>query len=201
QLRGSPVPALGFYADHVLTGVVAGWHPARGLAVEAGGTGTAAIAICVVAAVAVWALVRGDGRVRMFIVVAVLLGLVETVIPAMSRLWVAYLPSTASWLPGSRYTAGPILLTVSAAIVAVDACLRLPGMPRQNPAHAVAVALLVTVLGAGGVTAFRYPTIGSDSQPWPAAIGAFDQSCRNQPSSAYRPVPALRTSLPCSLAG
>src|SRR5262249_48829922 len=116
QLRGSPVPALGFYADHVLTGVVAGWHLAGGLAGEVGGAGTAAIAVCVVAAVASWALVRGDGRVRMFIVVAVLLGLAETVIPATPRLWVAQLPSTASWLPGSRYTAGPILLTVSAGI-------------------------------------------------------------------------------------
>lgn len=200
QLRGSPLPALGFYADHVLTGVVAGWHLARGLALEIGGPGTVAIAIWVVAAVALWALVRGDGRVRMFIVAAVLLGLAETVIPAMSRLWVAHLPSTASWLPGSRYTAGPILLTVSAAIVAVDACLRRTGMPREKATHAVAVGLLVTVLGAGWVADFRYHTIRSDSQPWSAAVSAFDQSCRSQPSSAYRPVPSLRTSLPCSLA-
>jgi hypothetical protein len=95
QLPGSAAPALGFYADHVLTGVVAGWHLARGLAVEIGGLGTAAIAVCVVAAVALWALVRGDGRVRMFIVVAILLGLAETVIPAMSRVWVAQLPSVS----------------------------------------------------------------------------------------------------------
>jgi len=201
QLRGSPAPALGFYADHVLTGVVAGWHLARALAVEVGGLGTAVIAVSVVAAVALWALVRGDGRVRMFIAVAMLLGLAETVIPAMSRLWVAQLPSMASWLPGSRYTAAPILLTVSAGIVAVDACLRRTAMPREKAAHAMAVALLVTVLGAGWVADFRYHTIRSDSQPWSAAVSAFDQSCRNQPPSAHRPVPALRTSLPCSLAG
>ena len=201
QLRGSPAPALGFYADHVLTGVVAGWHLARGLAVEVGGLGTAVIAVSIVAAVALWALVRGDGRVRMFIAVAMLLGLAETVIPAMSRLWVTNLPSMASWLPGSRYTAAPILLTVSAGIVAVDACLRRTGMPREKAAHTMAVALLVTVLGAGWVADFRYHTIRSDSQPWSAAVSAFDQSCRNQPPSAHRPVPALRTSLPCSLAG
>jgi hypothetical protein len=201
RLRGSPAPALGFYADHVLTGVVAGWHLARGLAVEVGGAGAAAIAVCVVAAVTLWALARGDGRVRMFVVVAMVLGLAEAVIPAMSRLWVAQLPSIAAWLPGSRYTAGPILLTVSAGVVAVDACLRRTGMPREKAAHAMAVALLVTVLGAGWVADFRYHTIRSDSQSWSASVSAFDKSCRYLPSSADRPLPELRTNLPCSLAG
>ena len=63
----------------------------------------------------------------------------------------------------------------------------------------MAVALLATVLGAGWVADFRYHTIRSDSQPWSAAVSGFDKSCRHQPSSAYRPVPALRTRLPCSL--
>jgi hypothetical protein len=202
QLRGSPIPALGFYADHVLTGAVAGWHLARGLAVEVGSAGAATIAGCIVAVVAVWALVRGDGRVRLFIVVAMALGLAEAVIPAMSRLWVAELPSSASWLPGSRYTAGPILLTVSAGIVAVDACLRRTGMRREKAAHAMAVVLLVAVLGAGWVADFRYHTIRSDSQPWSTAVSSFDKSCRQLPSTAYRPMPILgrRTNLPCSLA-
>jgi hypothetical protein len=200
QLRGSPVPALGFYADHVLTGVVAGWHLARGLAVEVGSAGAATIAGCIVAAVAAWALIRGDGRVRRFVVVAMALGLAVAVIPAMSRVWVAHLPSSASWLPGARYTAVPILLIVSAGIVAVDACLRRTGMRREAAAHAMAVVLLVVVLGAGWVADFRYHTTRSDSRPWSAAVSSFDQSCRKLPPSAYRPMPILRTNLPCSLA-
>jgi hypothetical protein len=201
QLRGSPVPALGFYADHVLTGAVAGWHLARGLAVEVGSAGAATIAGCIVAAVAIWALIRGDGRVRLFVVVAMALGLAEAVIPAMSRIWVAHLPSSASWLPGSRYTAGPILLTLSAGVVAVDACLRRAGTRRDAAAHATAVVLLVVVLGTGWVADFRYHTIRSDSMPWSAAVSSFDQSCRKQPPSAYRPMPILsRANLPCSLA-
>jgi hypothetical protein len=201
QLRGSLVPALGFYAEHVLTGAVVGWHLARGLAVEVGSAGAAAIACCIVAAVAVWALIRGGGRVRLFIVFAMVIGLAEAVIPAISRVWVAHLPSSASWLPGSRYTAGPILLTVSAGIVAVDACLRRTGMRREAAAHAMALVMLVVVLGAGWVADFRYHTIRSDSKPWSAAVSSFDESCRKLPASAYRPMPILgRTELPCSLA-
>jgi hypothetical protein len=201
QLRGSPVPALGFYADHVLTGAVAGWHLARGLAIEVGSAGAASIAGCIVAAVAVWALMRGDARVRLFVVVAMGLGVAAAVIPAMSRTWVARLPSSASWLPGSRYTAVPILLTVSAGVVAVDACLRRTGMRREAAAHAMAVTLLMVVLGAGWVADFRYHTIRSDSQAWSAAVSSFDKSCRKLPPSAYRPMPILgRTTVPCSLA-
>lgn len=200
QLRGSAAPALGFYADHVLTGALAGWHLARALAVEVGGAGVAVVAGCVVAAVAIWALIRGDGRVRMFVVAAMLLGLTEAVIPVMSRLWVAQLPVSASWLPGSRYTAGPILLTVSAGVVVVDACLRRTGMQREKAAHATAVVLLVVILAAGWVADFRYHTIRSDSPPWSAVVSGFDKSCRKLPSSAYLPVPELRTNLPCSLA-
>jgi hypothetical protein len=122
------------------------------------------------------------------------------VIPVMSRLWVAHLPASASWLPGSRYTAGPILLTVSAGVVVVDACLRRTGMQREKAAHAMAVVLLVVILAAGWAADFRYHTIRSDSQPWSAVVGGFDKSCRKLPSSAYVPVPELRTNLPCSLA-
>ena len=199
QLRGSPMPALGFYADHVLTAVLAGWRLSRALTQAAGGAQTALLAAVVVAALGTWAFVKGDGRLRMFIAAAVLFGLAAAVIPGTSRLWVVHLPSTAGWLPGSRYTVVPVLLLVSAGIVAVDAYLRRPGSHRAAAARAMAVVLLVTVLGAGWVADFRYYTARSGYQPWSRTVSSFDQSCRPRPPSVY--IPSLRVSLPCSLAG
>jgi hypothetical protein len=198
QLRGSPMPALGFYADHVLTTVLAGWRLSRGLAVAVGGAEAALIAAVVVAAVGTWAFVKGDGRIRMFIAAAVLFGLAAAVIPGTSRLWVVYLPSTAVWMPGSRYTVVPVLLLVSAAIAAVDACLRRAETHRATGTHAIAVFLLVVVLGTGWVADFRYYTSRSGYQTWSQVASSFDQGCRLRPSSVY--IPALRVSLPCSLA-
>jgi hypothetical protein len=190
--------ALAFYGHLVLLPAVAGHHLAILLWDRVGLTGATLIAAAVVAAVAVWACLRAGPRARLFVVAALALGLVLTVVPVLIRGRVVGvpLPQTALvYVRGSRYAQTPILLIDSALIVAVDAYLRRGGIRLESAAHVTAAALVVAVLGTLWVSDFRYPDTRGISRPWSRTVTRVEDRCRQDP---LRPVYVLRETLPCS---
>jgi hypothetical protein len=156
------VPAgLHFYAQHVLVAAVAGWRLALRLQTAIGVPACIAVAASVVAAVVAWAVWRGDSRIRIFTVTALIMGVILTVIPALLRFWVPDAASTGLWLPGSRYTTSAILLIDGIAIVGVDAFLRRTDIRPKGVGNVAVVLLLVVGLGIGWSTSFRYPNLRS----------------------------------------
>jgi hypothetical protein len=189
--------ALAFYGHLVILPAVAGHHLAAMLWAGVGLTAATLIAAAVVAAVAVWACLRTGPRARVFVLAALLLGLVLTVVPVLMQGNVANLSlsRTALYTPGSRYAQTPIMLIGSALIVAVDAYLRRGGIRFERVAHATAAALLIAVLGTLWVSDFRYANARSTWQPWSQSVARVERSCQQAPQ---RPVHVLHEILPCS---
>jgi hypothetical protein len=84
--------ALAFYGREVILAAVAGYHGALLLRAGFGLAGATAIAACVAAALAAWALVRGEPRVRVLVVTGLALGLILTLVPVLATGWVANIP-------------------------------------------------------------------------------------------------------------
>jgi hypothetical protein len=200
-----PAGILGFCAHHVLLVAVAGWRLAPGLVAVAGPGGAVAIAGCLLAAVGAGAFACGGRRVRLFLVSALLTGLVLTTFPAAVRYWVTQpvAPRVSRiWLPGSRFTVCATLLIDACAVVAVDDYLR---RARGAAGPALAVLLLAAALGTGWLTSFRYPTLRSQAPAWTRTVWRFDRACRYRPPAARVDLypsasPPARTPLPCSRA-
>jgi hypothetical protein len=186
--RGSLPAALNYQFHHVVVAAATGWHLALRLHAESGGGPAVVIAGCAVAAMAGWAIVRGDARLRLFAADTMTLGIVLTVIPALSRPWVTTSPVTTQWLPGSRYTATPILLITSLAIVVADTWLLRSGAARWRIVHWAGAAIIVIVLATTWVNDFRYVNVRTAGPDWPQTVSRFDHACRQRPSSAVEPL-------------
>jgi hypothetical protein len=162
----SPVQALGFYFHNVALRVF-GWRVSVRL-VEVAGLGGATVIVCaILAAIFGWALVTGSRQVRVFVAVALIMGLAQTafaatVVPGVTRSGYSY-----NFESGSRFSIMPIMAMTAAAVVAVDACLhrqainrgggRIP-LVRRSPWALAAVAALACVLALGWLPDYRYVT-------------------------------------------
>jgi hypothetical protein len=94
--------ALAFYGREVILAAVAGYHGALLLRAGFGLAGATAIAACVAAALAAWALVRGEPRVRVLVVTGLALGLILTLVPVLATGWVASIPLPPGAIAGDR---------------------------------------------------------------------------------------------------
>ncbi|HEV2377766.1 MAG TPA: hypothetical protein VGS19_37090 [Streptosporangiaceae bacterium] len=204
-VEGSLPDALNYYFHHVLVAAVTGWHLAQWWHTESGSGPLVVIAGCAVAAMAGWAIIRGGTRLRLFAVTALVLGILLTVVPAMSRPWVTTSPVTNEWLPGSRYTAAPILLITSLAIVIADTWLLSGGDRCWNIIHQLAAAAIIAVLAVTWTADFRYVNLRTAGPDWPQAVSRFRDSCQQQAPSVMEPLfywanPPNKLPLPCWVA-
>jgi len=157
------------------------------------------LAAVVVALVVIWALVRGDARVRVFAATALVLGLALTLTPVLVHGDVAGAEVTEQvvWAAGSRYAQVPILLIDSLVIVAVDAYLRRGGMRFARPRRAAAVVLLAAVLGTSWISDFRYNDLRAQQPSWTDVVSRMEQTCQQQPHGSARIGSGV--SVPCSV--
>jgi hypothetical protein len=201
---GSVSVGLDFYQRRVLVTAVVGRHFATLLIAETGTAKAAAIAACIVASVAGWALITGGSRVRAFVTADLCLGLALVLVAAIVRGWGTQGQDDV-WLIGDRYAATPILLIDSLAIVALDAHLRRGGDPAQRARRGMAAAALAALCGAIWASDFSYTSMRSASPPWSQLVSGFQQRCERQPSPAawarMPPMDWIRVppTLPCSL--
>jgi hypothetical protein len=173
---GSVPAGFHFYGQHVLVATVAGWPLARGLQDVIGIPACIAAAAVAVSAVVAWAARHGGSRVRVLAAAALSIGLILTIIPAVLRFWVAPAVSTATWVPGSRYTTSAILLIDGIAIVGVDAFVRRRSARGQPAWRRVPVLILVVVLGIGWVSSFRYSNVRSGGVAWSRTYTRYEQA-------------------------
>jgi hypothetical protein len=195
----SVLDALGFYGHNVILPAVAGHHFGTQLTAGVGIATATTLAAVVVALVVIWALVRGDARVRVFAATALVLGLALTLTPVLVHGDVAGAEVTEQvvWAAGSRYAQVPILLIDSLVIVAVDAYLRRGGMRFARPRRAAAVMLLAAVLGTSWISDFRYNDLRAQQPSWTDVVSRMDQTCQQQPHGSARIGSGV--SVPCSV--
>jgi hypothetical protein len=190
--------ALAFYGHNVILAAVAGHHGTE-LLRSAGwlGSGTE-VATLVVAAVAAWACIRLGPRVRVFVVTALALGLILTLVATLVHGQVASILSArpALYLRGSRYAQTPILMIDSAAIVAVDAVLRRHRIRFERAAQVMAAFLLVAVLGTMWTSDFRYANSRATFEPWSHIVAKIEGRC--QPHSPGKRRVTRAEGIPCS---
>jgi hypothetical protein len=187
--------ALAFYGQNVTLAAVAG-HRGTDLLRSAGWlAGGAVVATVAVAVAVVWAWRQGEPAVRALVVWAVGLGLFLTVAAVLIGGHVV-LPSARPdlYVRGSRYAQPPILLLLSAAIVAVDGFLRRDGIRRARAAHVTAVVLLVVLLSTIWVSDFRYANSRATYTPWAVHLARIEQRCETLPRGA------VVGQIPCSSA-
>ena len=197
--------AFNYYFHHVVVAAVTGWHLAHRFHAESGSGRVVVAAACAVAALAGWALIRGDTRLRLLAAATLLAGILLAVVPVLSRSWVATSLVTNRWLPGSRYTDTPILLIVSLAIVVADAWLRSRENAFWHAIHYAGISMIVIILATTWVADFRYVNLRTVGPEWPQAVSRFDDACRQRPAAATEPLfywesRPYNLPLPCSVA-
>jgi hypothetical protein len=170
---GPPLASVKFYF-HAFVLRSVGWHLSWWLQRPLGLNAATAVVGAFLLAVLAWVLITGDRQVRVFAVLATVIGFVEVFIVASvpgppGGGWVARHFATPTFQPGSRYDAVPVMLLYAMVIVAVDAFIRRRGAvapapalsPRRGwrdprPWSLIAVAALTCVLAFGWVTDYRY---------------------------------------------
>jgi hypothetical protein len=189
--------AFAFYGHLVILPAAGGHNLAALLWARAGLGAATLIAAAVVIAVAAWACLRAGAAARLFVLTALLLGLLLTLVAVLVHGTVANLPLTRTelYVRGSRYGQVPILLMYAALIVAVDAYLRRGRFRPDRAAHALAALVLVAVLAPVWVSDFRYTNARAVWQPWSSTVAQVVHHCQRTPR---QPVHVLRISLPCS---
>jgi len=175
-----PVNAVLYYAHEVLLPAL-GWHFSWQLRDLLGLTGASALAGGLILVVLAAAAVTQPGRCRVFVLTAVLTGLLFTAFTSAfawggpgQRVWVTF-------EHGARYSTVPILLLDAALIVAADAYA---GRWWPRPRAVVAVAALVAVLAAGWATDFRYPVrrYAGPASAWVHTADRWLRYCGHEPS-------------------
>ena len=194
----SPGPVLAFYGHEVVLPAL-GWHLAWWLQSAAGRNGATLIIGGILAVFFLWALITQRGRPRVFVVAALLTGLLFAAFGAIISSNLPGLPVTEDIEHGSRYTTLPIFLIDAAAIVAVDSFIRHRQLRLQTVA---AVTALVGVLSVGWITDFRYNGFRSDDATnWPPVAAAWLHACQHTPngiiheqagSTVLKPIPCAR---------
>ncbi len=179
-----PGQVIAFYFHNVVLRAL-GWRLSLHLMRIAGYNGATVIVGVVLAAGIAWAMAVGGRQVRLFAVVALVFGFVETAFTVTVSSYVIFQVPTASFLPAARYSTIPIVLIDAIGIDGVDAYLRRHG-PVRLPVWSrirfgsralVAVAVLACVLGFGWVTDFRYATGRAFEGYWRVEAQALLREC------------------------
>ena len=192
-----PVPigqSLAFYGHDVVLPAL-GWHLAWHLIDLAGRNVATLIVGCVLAAVFALIIVTQRGRVRLFVVTALVTGLVFTLVAATFSEFTPSAPETPLYEPGSRYTTLALFLFVCAVIVAVDAMFQRAGPVFGDPAftgrlrgerlRAIAAGVaLVVVLCAGWVPDFRYLSNRTEPGSWAPVAASWLRACERPGTSS-----------------
>lgn len=194
----APGLVFAFYGHGVVLPAL-GWHLAWWLQSAAGRNGATLIIGGILAVFFLWALITQPGRPRVFVVAALLTGLLFAAFGAIISSNLPGLPVTEDIEHGSRYTTLPIFLIDAAAIVAVDSFIRHRQLRLQTVA---AVTALVGVLSVGWITDFRYNGFRSDDATnWPPVAAAWLHACQHTPngiiheqagSEVLKPIPCAR---------
>jgi hypothetical protein len=175
----NPVNAVLYYTREVLLPTI-GWHLSWHLRDLIGVNGASALVGGLILIVLAAVVVTQPGRYRVFVVTAVLTGLVFTAITSAFAWGGPGQPVTIKVEHGARYSTLPILLLDAALIVAADVCAR--RWPR--PKAIVAVVALVAVLAVGWATDFRYPVrrLAGPASAWKTTANAWIRHCERKPA-------------------
>ena len=176
----NPINAVIYYTREVLLPTI-GWHLSWHLRDVIGVNGASALVGGLILIVLAAAVVTQTGRTRVFVVTAVVTGLVFTAITSGFAWGGPGQAVTVTVEHGARYSTLPILLLDAALIVAADACAR-RWWPR--PKAIVAVVALVAVLAAGWATDFRYPVrrLAGPASAWKTTANAWIRHCERHPA-------------------
>jgi hypothetical protein len=193
--------AVLFYLHEVLLPAL-GWHLSWHLRDILGLTGATALAGGFIAVVLALVVVTQDRRCRVFVVTAVVTGLVFMAVTSSIAWNGPRLAASVRVEHGARYSTVPILLLDAALIVAADAYAR-RWWPR--PRAIAAVAALVAVLAAGWVTDFRYPVRrfnGGPATAWAHTADAWLGQCQHSPTGTitvtFHSRYGVTTTVPCA---
>jgi hypothetical protein len=185
-----------FYGHDVVTPAL-GWQLSWHLRSLAGRGGAMLIVGAFLAIVFGYALITQGRQVRMFVVAALLIGYLETVVAGTLSWWVPIVAVTVNAEPGSRYTDLPILLIDAALILTVDSFLRRTTI---RPRAVGAVIALVAVLCVGWIPGYRYRGFRSNATNWPATSSKWLRECEFSRTGVIRVTTATGVyyELPCS---
>ena len=176
-----PVNAVLYYAHEVLLPAL-GWHLSWHLRDAVGLTGATVLAGGLIVVVLACAVLTQDRRCRLFVVTAVVTGLVFTAFTSAFAWAGPGQRVTVAVEHGARYSTVPILLLDAALIVAADAYA---GRWWPRPRAVAAVVALVAVLAAGWATDFRYPVrhYSGPASAWAHTADKWLRHCRHRPAS------------------
>lgn len=198
---GSLSSSLAFYAhDSLLPSF--GWHLAWRLQSFAGRNWATLIAAAVLAVI-LGAIFVTQPSNRLFVVTAAATGLVFSVFGTTLSPYLTTRPVSPVIEPGARYSAMPIFLFESAAVVGVDYLLRRRGDVNRHRRirlrPAMAVSALVAVLAASWVADFRYPGYRSiQARNWAPIVAKWQHDCEHSKSGQIvEKAGATFQTLPC----
>jgi hypothetical protein len=177
---GALAKAPRYYGRDVLLPVF-GWHLAWDLRSALGLTGAVLLVAGVLALLLGLAMVTQTTRCRVFIVTAVLTGLVFTLVSTVLGWGAPDKPVTRIAESGSRYSTLPILLFDAALIVAADAAL-LRWRPR--PQAIAAVVAVTAILAVGWVWDFRYQVGRTNAPAWSQTADSWLSYCQRSPAGS-----------------
>jgi hypothetical protein len=205
----TPGQAVAFYCHNVILRSL-GWHLSVWLKSAAGYNGATAIVGALVALAIGWAVVAGDRQVRLFAVIALLTGFVQTTFDATISQYVVFQPPTPTFMAAARYSTIPVLLIAASGIVAVDSYARRRSEVRESSEvreisavrdmrtaryvravwavrgrgarPLVAACVLVGVLGFGWITDFRYVSQRINAGRWLPYAQSLVTTCRQDPA-------------------
>jgi hypothetical protein len=175
-----PGQSLAFYGHAVVLPSL-GWHTSWWLRSFAGANGAAAIAVVVLAASLGLILVTQPGA-RLFVVTAVAVGFIFTVISVGINRGPALNPMLPTQVLGTRYTIMADFLIVSALIVGADHALRSRAHDRRwrgaGLKSVTAVTALVVFLAATWAVDFRYTGLRTTTAwSWAPIAAKWERDC------------------------
>jgi hypothetical protein len=129
----TPGQAVAFYCHNVILRAL-GWHLSIWLKSAAGYNGATAIVGALVALAIGWTVVAGDRPVRLFAVIALLTGFVQTIFDATISQYVIFQQPTPTFMAAARYSTIPVLLIAATGIAAVDSYIRRHRAARETSA-------------------------------------------------------------------
>ena len=196
----TPGQAVAFYCHNVILRAL-GWHLSVWLKSAAGYNGATVIIGALVALAMGWAIVAGDRTVRLFAMIALLTGFVQTIFDATVSQYVDFQPPTPTFMAAARYSTIPVLLIAATGIVAVDSYVRRHAVARDDSGvrdtwaarvtwafhshgarQVVAACALVCVLGFGWVTDFRYVSQRVNAGRWLPYAQSLVAACTHDPA-------------------
>ena len=215
---GSLLASVKFYF-HAFVLRSVGWHLSWWVQKLLGLNGATAVVGAFLLAVLAWVLITGDRQVRVFAVLATVIGFVEVMIVATvpgppGAGWVALGVAHPNFQPGSRYTALPVMLLDAMVIVAVDTFIRRRGavtstptpLPRDGwrgprPWALIAVTALTCALALGWMSDYRYYIPSRVSQGyWSHTVHYWLEACARSKTGeiSLSTWHAPKATVPCS---